>query len=166
MDRLKGKNTIITGAAGGQGRVACRIFAAEGARILASDVNREVAQEIEALAPGAITYVAADVTKADGIRTIVDGALKAFGRRIDVLYNNHGVILGKPFRDHARGMGPCARRRPEIGLFLEPAGGPGHARGFFDHQYFVRGRVGRDAKYVGLLGGQGRSGDADQGDGA
>ena len=76
MDRLKGKNTIITGAAGGQGRVACRIFAAEGARILASDVNRDVAQEIEALAPGAITYVAADVTNADGIRTIVDGALK------------------------------------------------------------------------------------------
>ena len=37
MDRLKGKNTIITGAAGGQGRVACRMFAEEGARILASD---------------------------------------------------------------------------------------------------------------------------------
>lgn len=97
MERLKGKNTIITGAAGGQGRVACRMFAEEGAQILASDVNPGVAKEIEALAPGAITYVAADVTKTDGIRTIIDGALKAFGGRIDVLYNNHGVILGKPF---------------------------------------------------------------------
>jgi NAD(P)-dependent dehydrogenase (short-subunit alcohol dehydrogenase family) len=94
MNRLKGKNTIITGAAGGQGRVACRMFAEEGARILASDVSPAVAQQIEALAPGAITYVAADVTKADGIRTIIDGALKAFGGRIDALYNNDGVILG------------------------------------------------------------------------
>ena len=97
MDRLKGKNTIITGAAGGQGRVACKMFAAEGARIFASDVDPGVAQEIEALAPGVISYVAADVTKADGIRTIVDGAMKMFSGRIDVLYNNHGVILGKPF---------------------------------------------------------------------
>ena len=65
-------------------------------------MNPGVAQEIEALAPGAITYVAADVTKADGIRTIVDGAIKAFGGRIDVLYNNHGVILGKPFLETTR----------------------------------------------------------------
>ena len=99
MDRLKGKNTIITGAAGGQGRVACKMFAREGAHILASDLNADAAQEIEALAPGAITYVAADVTSADGIRTIVDSAVKKFGGRIDVLYNNHGVILGKPFLD-------------------------------------------------------------------
>ena len=97
MNRLKSKNAIITGAAGGQGRVACRMFAEEGARILASDLSPGAAKEIEALAPGAITYVAADVTKPDGIRTIIDGARNAFGGRIDVLYNNHGVILGKPF---------------------------------------------------------------------
>jgi NAD(P)-dependent dehydrogenase (short-subunit alcohol dehydrogenase family) len=99
MDRLKGKNTIITGATGGQGRIACKMFAQEGARILASDLNADAAQEIEALAPGAISYVAADVTGADGIRAIVDSAVKKFAGRIDVLYNNHGVILGKPFLD-------------------------------------------------------------------
>ncbi|HLK86559.1 MAG TPA: SDR family oxidoreductase [Candidatus Binataceae bacterium] len=97
MDRLKGKNTIITGAAGGQGKVACRMFAAEGARVFASDIVADAAAEIEALAPGAITYLAADVTRPEGIRAIVDGATRAFGGRIDVLYNNHGVILGKPF---------------------------------------------------------------------
>ena len=97
MERLKGKNVIISGAAGGQGRVACRMFAEQGARILATDLSPAVATEIEALAPGAITYIAADVAKMDGIRTIIDRALKAFGGRIDVLYNNHGVILGKPF---------------------------------------------------------------------
>jgi len=97
MDRLKDKRVIITGAAGGQGRVACRMFAAEGAKILASDIGADVANDIESISPGAITYLTADVTTPDGIRSIVDTALKALGGRIDVLYNNHGVILGKPF---------------------------------------------------------------------
>ena len=38
------------------------MFAEEGARILASDLSPAAAQEIEALAPGAITYVAAGDT--------------------------------------------------------------------------------------------------------
>lgn len=99
MDRLKGKRAIITGAAGGQGRAACRMFAAQGARILATDLDARVGAEIEALAPGAITYVAADVATMDGIGKIVDAARSALGGRIDVLYNNHGVILGKPFME-------------------------------------------------------------------
>lgn len=99
MDRLKGKRAIITGAAGGQGRAACRMFAAEGARILATDLDAGVSAEIEALAPGAITYIAADVATMDGIGKIVDASRPALGGRIDVLYNNHGVILGKPFME-------------------------------------------------------------------
>ncbi len=97
MDRLKGKKTIITGAAGGQGRVACRRFAEEGARVLAVDLSADCAKEIEALAAGSITYLAADVTQSNGIRSIIDRATSLFGGSIDVLYNNHGVILGKPF---------------------------------------------------------------------
>lgn len=102
MNRLKDKRVIITGAAGGQGRVACRRFAEEGARILASDLEPDPTKDLEALAPGAITYVAADVTNPDGVRTIVDRAINVFGGTIDVLYNNHGVILGKPFLQTTR----------------------------------------------------------------
>ncbi len=97
MDRLKGKHVVITGAAGGMGLVACRRFAEEGARIFATDLRPGAAQEVQAIAPDAITYAAADVTGQDGIRAIVDGACAALDGRIDVLYNNHGVILGKPF---------------------------------------------------------------------
>lgn len=99
MDRLKGKRAIITGAAGGQGRAACRMFAAEGARVLAADLDAGVKGEIEALAPGAITYIAADVASMNGIDRIAEAARTAFGGRVDVLYNNHGVILGKPFME-------------------------------------------------------------------
>jgi len=97
MERLKGKKVIITGAAGGQGRAACKRFAEEGARILATDLAPDSARDIEAIAPGAISHLAADVTKPDGIRSIVDRALTLFGESVDVLYNNHGVIVGKHF---------------------------------------------------------------------
>jgi len=42
MGRLQGKRAIVTGAAGGIGRAAAILFAAEGARVLATDVNEEV----------------------------------------------------------------------------------------------------------------------------
>jgi len=102
VDRLKGKVAIISGAAGGQGRVACQMFAAEGARVLATDLDPSAGWEIEALGPaGSVAYVAADVTSSTGIQRIVEGCLKSFGA-IDALYNNHGVILGKPFLETTR----------------------------------------------------------------
>lgn len=97
MKRLDGKRILITGATGGMGRVACERFAAEGARILATDLAADAGPAIEALAPGAIAYVAADVTRSEDRRALIDAAIRQFDGRIDVLYNNHGVILGKPF---------------------------------------------------------------------
>ncbi len=98
MSRLAGKSAIITGAAGGQGRVACRIFAQEGAQVFATDLDPGPGREIEGLAQGKITYLAADVSKPEGIAAIAEGAAKLFGKT-DILYNNHGVILGKPFME-------------------------------------------------------------------
>jgi NAD(P)-dependent dehydrogenase (short-subunit alcohol dehydrogenase family) len=98
MARLAGKNVIITGAAGGQGRAACRTFAAEGAQVFATDMDPASGRDLEALHPGRITYLAADLSAQDGIARVIDGAVKHF-RRIDVLYNNHGIILGKPFME-------------------------------------------------------------------
>lgn len=98
MGRLAGKKAIITGAAGGQGRVACRLFAEEGARVLATDLDPAAGRELELLAPDAISYVAADVSEPNGIVAIAAGAGKFFGYP-DILYNNHGVILGKPFME-------------------------------------------------------------------
>jgi NAD(P)-dependent dehydrogenase (short-subunit alcohol dehydrogenase family) len=104
---LKDKKVIITGAAGGQGRVACQRFAEEGARILATDLSQDPARDIETLAPGTISYLAADVTKSSGSRSIIDHATTLFGGSIDVLYNNHSVILGRPFLAHPRNGTKC-----------------------------------------------------------
>jgi NAD(P)-dependent dehydrogenase (short-subunit alcohol dehydrogenase family) len=101
MNRLAGKRTIITGAAGGQGQVACRLFAAEGAKVLATDMDPAAGTRIEAIAPGAISYVAADLTDPEGIKAVVDRARSYLGS-VDVLYNNHGIIQNKPFLETTR----------------------------------------------------------------
>lgn len=97
MGRLDGKVAVITGADGGQGRVAVGVFTSEGAKVVASDLQPP-SQELEALLEKheSVSYVAGDVTQEDVAREVVQTAVSRHGR-LDVLYNNHGVMVGKPF---------------------------------------------------------------------
>ena len=99
MGRLQDKVCIITGAAGGQGQVAVELFAQEGAKVVAADLqtNGEAAiQSSVANHPDQIIYVHTDVTVESDLDRLVDAAIERFGR-IDVLFNNHGVMVGSPF---------------------------------------------------------------------
>ncbi len=100
MGRLDGKVVIITGAARGQGKVAAEIFAQEGANLVLSDILPEIAQVAENIpsAGARVQCVKADTADKTGIRSVVESAMESYGR-IDVLYNNAGVILGKPFQE-------------------------------------------------------------------
>jgi len=98
MGRLQDKVCIITGAAGGQGQVAVELFAAEGAKVVASDLANDASDSIrETMSryPDRITYVGGDVTDNATLDAIVNVAVEQFGR-IDVLFNNHGVMVGSP----------------------------------------------------------------------
>jgi NAD(P)-dependent dehydrogenase (short-subunit alcohol dehydrogenase family) len=98
--RLQDKVTIITGAGGGMGRTAARMFAAEGARIVCVDVTDEMAESVASDvrdAGGHATAVAADVSREDDARRMVDHAVATYGR-VDVLYNNAGIM---PAADHS-----------------------------------------------------------------
>ena len=98
MGRLQDKVCIITGAAGGQGQVAVELFAAEGARIVATDLPSQATDAINATMkkhPGKVYYVRGDVTVNADLDGIVKTAMDEFGR-IDVLFNNHGVMVGSP----------------------------------------------------------------------
>jgi len=99
MGRLENKVAIITGALGGQGQVAVRRFVEEGARVLATDLAPRANGDVAVLAkqePGSVAYVGGDVRDAKAVEKIVKTAVKKFGR-VDVLYNNHGLMVGKPF---------------------------------------------------------------------
>ena len=95
MGRLDGKVALITGGASGMGMVASRLFAAEGARVvltdLADDAGQTVAKEIESDG-GQAAYVHADVSAESDAEAMVAAAVERFGG-LHVLYNNAGVML-------------------------------------------------------------------------
>jgi len=100
MARLQDKVTIITGGASGMGRVAARMFAAEGAKVVVADVTEQAAQSVVddvKAAGGEAIAVVADVSKEADAKRMVDETVAAFGR-VDVLYNNAGIM---PEADHS-----------------------------------------------------------------
>ncbi|GAA2165804.1 NAD(P)-dependent dehydrogenase (short-subunit alcohol dehydrogenase family) [Humibacillus xanthopallidus] len=89
--RLEGKVALVTGVGGGIGAVAAARFAAEGARVVGCDLDRESAARTEHLVRsqgGSITVVGGvDLGDSDAARDWVDAAV-AVHDGIDVLYNN------------------------------------------------------------------------------
>lgn len=98
--RLQDKVAIITGGGSGMGRIAGRMFAAEGAKVVLADVSEETvesaAAEIRAVG-GEASAVAADVSREEDARRMVEHAVATYGR-VDVLYNNAGIM---PAADHS-----------------------------------------------------------------
>ncbi len=100
--RLEDKSAVITGAASGIGRAIALKFADEGAAVMAADLDGKaamgLADEIEADGGSAIG-IGADITKRAEIDAMVAAAIERFGR-IDVLVNNAGSRIIKPFLEH------------------------------------------------------------------
>lgn len=99
MDRLRDKVCIITGAAGGQGTVAVDLFAQEGAKVVAADIQENGERAIHSSVvtyPEQIVYTQCDVTNEPDLDALVELTIREFGR-IDVLFNNHGMMVGNPF---------------------------------------------------------------------
>ena len=90
MERLSGKVVVITGAGGGMGREAAVLFAQEGARVCAADVNGAAAAETVSLCAGDAFACAADVGNEEDVRAMYAATKDRFGG-IDVLYNNAGI---------------------------------------------------------------------------
>ncbi|MEO8955949.1 MAG: glucose 1-dehydrogenase [Ktedonobacteraceae bacterium] len=94
--RLADKVAIITGSAGGMGKVAAELFAKEGASVLVTDVavreGEETAQAIRD-AGGRAVFVKANVAQEDEVKHMINVAIEEFGR-VDILYNNAGIMPG------------------------------------------------------------------------
>lgn len=94
MGRLDGKVAIVTGAASGQGAAEARLFAREGAKVVATDLQEEllaqVVNEINQERPLAAIAVKHNVANEKDWDVVVSEAVKHFGK-IDILVNNAGI---------------------------------------------------------------------------
>jgi NAD(P)-dependent dehydrogenase (short-subunit alcohol dehydrogenase family) len=85
--RLQDKVAVVTGAARGIGRACVEVFLAEGAKVVATDLDGAA---LVSLGDDVVT-VTGDVSVEDDARAMVQAAVDSFGR-IDVLVANAGVI--------------------------------------------------------------------------
>lgn len=92
--RLAGKVAVITGAGSGIGREAAVLFASEGARVVAADIQEDAAQEtgelIRAAGGDAIAHEC-DVAISEANQRMVAAAVERWGK-LDVFYANAGMV--------------------------------------------------------------------------
>lgn len=98
MGRLNGKVAIITGAGGGQGKVEAKLFAQEGAKVVATDINEELLKQTvkelnNELNSEMIRGIKQNVANEKDWEDVVAQTVKAFGK-VDILVNN-AAIAGK-----------------------------------------------------------------------
>lgn len=86
---LSGRAALVTGAAGGIGRVIAGVLAENGAAIIVADIDGNGARETAAELPQAIA-VEMDIRDVEAIERGVSAGVEAFGA-IDILVNNAGV---------------------------------------------------------------------------
>ena len=90
--RFEDRTVVVTGAGSGFGEAMAKRFAAEGASVLAADVNADALQRVVAeivAAGGRAVAKRTDVSRSDEVAAMVADALALHGR-IDVLVNNAG----------------------------------------------------------------------------
>jgi 3alpha(or 20beta)-hydroxysteroid dehydrogenase len=117
MSRLVGKVAIITGATGGIGAAAARLFVAEGAHVVIASTGEvsgwRLAQELGERA----VFQKLDVAQeADWVST-VELTLRRFGN-LNILINNAGVFVPKPFLETTLDDWDAHYRVNQLGTYL------------------------------------------------
>lgn len=88
--RLEGKVAVITGGASGIGLGTVELFVAEGARVVAADIQDEKGAMLEKRFPTQVVYAHCDVTDEAQIESAMKRAKAEFGG-LDILFNNAGI---------------------------------------------------------------------------
>ena len=99
---LSGKVVCITGGSRGIGAATASAYAAEKAKVVICARNQasldEAVEQIRAATGATVDAVCADVTRSDDVARLMDHIAQRYGR-LDVLVNNAGTGIYKPFAD-------------------------------------------------------------------
>jgi NAD(P)-dependent dehydrogenase (short-subunit alcohol dehydrogenase family) len=94
MGKLNGKTAVVTGAGSGMGAAISGLFAAEGAKVIAADIDQAtvdaVVDSIKAKG-GEATGIQVNVAKEEDVARMIDAAVSKYGS-LDVLVNNAGIM--------------------------------------------------------------------------
>lgn len=99
--RLNNKVAVITGAGSGMGEEEALLFAREGAKVVATDINLEAVQAVvEKIkeAGGDAIAVKHNVASRGDWETVYELTVKAYDK-LDILVNNAGIPLPKAFME-------------------------------------------------------------------
>lgn len=90
MGRLENKVAVITGGAGGIGKVTAKRFLDEGASVVLVDLFEDALADAKSELGENVLTVQADVSKEEDVKNYVAKALESFNK-IDIFFNNAGI---------------------------------------------------------------------------
>jgi 3alpha(or 20beta)-hydroxysteroid dehydrogenase len=117
MGRLDGKVAIVTGGARGQGEAEVRLFAAEGAKVVCSDVLVDAGKALADELGDAVAFTRHDVSSEEEWTAAIAFTLERFGG-LDVLVNNAGIAHGAPIAQHTTADFERLFAVNQLGVFL------------------------------------------------
>jgi len=117
MGRVEGQIALVTGAARGQGAAHARLLAAEGAKVVVSDIRDEEGRALAAELGGDSSYLSHDVASEASWQAVMAAIRERYGR-LDTLINNAGIAVMAGIADTDTALFERTVRINQLGVFL------------------------------------------------
>lgn len=115
MGRLQDKIAIITGGASGMGAAMAKLFAKEGATVIAADINEDNLKKVSEQEN--VEGIKLDITSDEDWANAVQSVIDKYGR-IDILINNAGITSNKQLNDITENDWTLLHKINSFGPFL------------------------------------------------